>query len=162
MYSKYFLAILLLGCIATRLNAQSDENSKRIDWLALTHDSKLSKKTLLADKTVAIQDRIPLSDQTEGTVYLYCEESGALLNAVPLKDAYRVMIFPMPQATKFNFGVVDTDFLLNEGIDVKPLRQVLRMNKGQGMGGPSTPFTLDVRFTAKWNRKRQTINIPKP
>jgi len=162
MFKNCFLAVLLLGWIATHSNAQSDENSKRIDWRTLTHNSNLSKKTLLADTRVAIQDKIPLSDLLEGTVYLYCKESGALLDAVPIKDAYWVMIFPDAKATKFNFGVVDSDFLLNEGIDVKILRQVLRMNTGHGMGGPSTPFTLDVRFTAKWNRDRHAINTSKP
>jgi hypothetical protein len=87
-------------------------------------------------------------------VYLYCVESGALLDTVPIKDAYWVMISPALKATKLDFRVVDEDFLFEEGIDVKLLRQVLRMKKGQGMGGPSTPFTLDVRFTAKSNLPR--------
>ncbi|MFN9601953.1 MAG: hypothetical protein ACK6A7_00730 [Planctomycetota bacterium] len=89
-------------------------------------------------------------------------ESGALLDAVPIKDAYWVMIFPSAKATKFNFRVVDEEFLLNEGVDVKLLRQVLRMNKGQGMGGPSTPFTLDIRFTAKPNLPRETTQTNQP
>ena len=162
MYQNYLLVVMLLGCMATQSNAQLDAKSERIDWLALTHDSNLSKKKLLADTRVAIQEKIPFSDLKEGTVYLYCMESGALLDAVPIKDAYRVMIFPDPKATKFNFRVVDGEFLLKEGIDVKLLRQVLRMNKEPGMGGPSTPFTLDVRFTAKWNLPREAINTTKP
>ncbi|MEZ6136321.1 MAG: hypothetical protein R3C53_15610 [Pirellulaceae bacterium] len=105
MCKNYFLVVLLLGCIATQTNAQSAAEPDRIDWLALTHDSK---------------------------------------------------------ATKFDFRVVDEEFLLKEGIDVKLLRQVLRMNKGQGMGGPSTPFTLDVRFTAKWNLPKEATKTTKP
>ena len=103
MYQNYLLVVLLFGCIATQSNAQSDAKPERIDWLALTHDSNLSKKKLLADSRVAIQEKIPISDLKEGTVYLYCMESGALLDAVPIKDAYWVMIFPDPKATKFNF-----------------------------------------------------------
>jgi hypothetical protein len=103
-----------------------------------------------------------LSKLKEGTVYFYCVESGALLDTVPIKDAYWVMIFPAPKATKFDFRVVDEEFLLKEGVDVKLLRQVLRMNKGQGMGGLSTPFTLDVRFTAKRNLPRETTKTTKP
>jgi hypothetical protein len=52
--------------------------------------------------------------------------------------------------------------LLEEGIDVKLLRQVLRMNKEHGMSGPVTPFVLDIRFTAKWNRDRHAPNTSKP
>jgi hypothetical protein len=161
MYRNYFLVVLLLGCIATQTNAQSAAKPDRIDWPALTHDSNLSKKELLADTRVSIQEKIPFSKLKEGTVYLYCMESGALLDAVPIKDAYWVMIFPAPKATKFDFRVVDEEFLFKEGVDVKLLRQVLRMNKGQGMRGPSTPFTLDVRFTAKWNLPRETTKTTK-
>ena len=165
MYKHYLLVVLLIGSIATQSTAQSDTKPKHMDWLALTHDSSLSKKELLADTRVSIQERISFSDLKKGTVYLYCMESGALLDAVPVKDAYGVMIFPDPKATKFNFRVVDADFLLNEGVDVALLRQVLRMKNGlgmDGMGGPSTPFVLDVRFTAKWKRKRQTVDNTKP
>jgi hypothetical protein len=162
MYRKYFLVVLLLGCIATLTNAQSVAEPDRIDWLALTHDSNLSKKQLLADARVSIQEKIPLSKLKEGTVYLYCVESGALLDGVPIKDAYWVMVFPAPKATAFDFRVVDEEFLLKEGIDVKLLRQVLRMTKGHGMGGSGTPFTLDVRFTAKRNLPRETTKTTKP
>jgi hypothetical protein len=71
MYRKYFLVVLLLGCIATLTNAQSVAEPDRIDWLDLTHDSNLSKKQLLADARVSIQEKIPLSKLKEGTVYLY-------------------------------------------------------------------------------------------
>ena len=162
MYRNYFLVVLLMGCIATQTVAQSSAERDRIDWPALTHESHLSKKELLADARVSIQEKIPFSKLKEGTVYLYCMESGALLDAVPIKDAYWVMIFPSAKATKFNFRVVDEEFLIKEGVDVKLLRQVLRMNKGQGMGGPSTPFTLDIRFTAKPNLPRETTQTNQP
>ena len=161
MFRNYLLVVLLLGCIATQTNAQSAAEPDRIDWLALTHDSNLSKKELLADTRVSIQEKIPLSKLKEGTVYLYCVESGALLDAVPIKDAYWVMIFPNPKATKFDFRVVDEEFLLKEGIEVQLVRQVLRMNKGHGMGGLSTPFTLDVRFTAKRKIPSETTETTK-
>jgi hypothetical protein len=162
MYGNYLLVVLLMGCIATQTFAQSTAERDRIDWLALTHESHLSKRELLADARVSIQEKIPFSKLKEGTVYLYCMESGALLDAVPIKDSYWVMIFPSTKATKFDFRVVDEEFLLKEGVDVKLLRQVLRMNNGQGMGGPSTPFTLDIRFTAKWNLPREATQSNHP
>lgn len=163
MYKNYFLVVLLLGCIATQTNAQSAAEPDRIDWLAISHNSRLSKKELLADTRISIQEKIPFSILAkEGPVCLYCMESGALLDAAPTKDAYWVMIFPAPKATKFDFRIVDEEFLLEEGVDVKLLRQVLRMNTGRGMGGPSTPFILDVRFTAKWNLPREATQSTKP
>lgn len=145
---NHLLVVLLLGCIATQSSGQSDAKPKCIDWLALTQDSNLSKKELLADSRVAIQEKIPFSALKQGTVYLYCRESGALLDAVPINDAYWVMIFPDPRAAEFKSRAVDSEFLLKQGVDVKLLRHALRMKKESGKGGPSTPFTLDVRFTA--------------
>ena len=162
MLKNSALTLLVLAWPASQLIAQSEGGNKTIDWLSLTHSSCLSKKDFRADERVTIQDKIPLPELVEGTVYLYCKESGALLDAVPIKDAYWVMIFPHTEAKRYNFKVVDSDILLEEGIDVKLLRQVLRMNKGHGMSGPITPFVLDIRFTAKWNRDRHASNTSKP
>ena len=122
--------------------------------MSLTHSSCLSKKDLRADERVTIQDKIPLPDLIGGTVYLYCKESGALLDAVPIKDTYWVMVFPNPAAKRYDFKVMDSEMLLEEGIDVKLLRQVLRMNKGHGMSGPVTPFVLDIRGWLGWGQRR--------
>lgn len=162
MLKNSALSILVLAWSASQLIAQSEVGKKTIDWLSLTHTSCLSKKDFRADERVTIQDKIPLPELIEGTVYLYCKESGALLYAVPIKDAYWVMIFPHADAKRYNFKVVDSVILLEAGIDVKLLRQVLRMNKGNGMSSPTTPFVLDIRFTAKWNRDSYAPNTSKP
>ena len=163
MLKNIALTFFVLAWSVSDLIAQSEVGIKTIDWLSLNHSSYVSRKDFLADERVTIQDKISLQELIDGkTVYLYCKESGALLDAVPIKDRYRVMVFPYPEAKRYNFEVVDSNFLHEEGIDVNLLRKVLRMNKGIGMSGPDTPFVLDIRFTAKWNRDRQAPNIIKP
>ena len=98
MLKNSALTLLVVAWSASQLIAQSEVGNKTIDWLSLTHSSYLSKKDFRADERVAIQDKVPLSELVEGNVYLYCKESGALLDAVPIKDAYWVMIFPNPEA----------------------------------------------------------------
>jgi hypothetical protein len=59
-----------------------------------TYSSCFSENDFRADEKVTIQDKIPLPELSEGTFYLYCKESGSLFDAMPIKDAYWVMIFP--------------------------------------------------------------------
>lgn len=151
------VSAIILGAFVTQSNAQPAEPTKDLDWQTLSHRSMLSKKELIADKRIKVHDRLAFIDFEAGAVYLYCKESGALLNAVPTKDAYSVLVFPEPTATKFNFKKVTPEYLKREGIDVELLQKVLEMNRGQGMSGPSTPFTLDIRFTAKANRDKESM-----
>ncbi|MCC6509588.1 MAG: hypothetical protein IT423_10800 [Pirellulaceae bacterium] len=162
MFKSGLISALILGAIATQANAQPAETAKALDWQARSHHSMLSKKELIADKRIKVQDRLAILDFEAGAVYLYCKESGALLDAVPTKDAYSVLIFPEPSATKFNFKKITPHDLQNEGIDVELLQKVLKMNRGRGMSGPSTPFTLDIRITAKVNRDKDSITASPP
>ena len=165
MANKVLRTLILVVSLASQCSAQQDQSTTKstsINWQKLTHDTNLTRVDFLVDKSIAIQESIPLTNLVEGTVYLYCKESGALLDAVPIKNSYRIMIFPDPKATKYNFTMIESAALIKEGIDVALLRGVLSMNKGSAMGGPSTPFTLDVRFTAKRNLFAHTPQIAKP
>lgn len=151
----------MLATIVTQSNAQIAEPVNVLDWQALSHHSHLTKGQLVADKRIKVYDRLAFID-TELSVYLYCRESGALLHAMPVKDLYRVLIFPDSTATTFNFKRVKPDFLRQEGIDVESLQNFLSQNQddvsmGGGMSGNAaadstrTAFSLDIRVTAKKN-----------
>ncbi|GAB5403559.1 MAG: hypothetical protein Aurels2KO_17900 [Aureliella sp.] len=158
---------LLLLVVFVSVGAGQDvvarSGSTAINWSALSHESRLSRETLIADKRITIRthQKNSWSKLAEGTAYFYCKESGALLDGFPAKDRYRVMIFPTPQATKYSFEEVDSEGLLEQGIDVALLRRILRTNAPMGMSGPSTPFLLDVRFAAKRNPAKDAAS-PKP